>query len=53
MDIQLGVTVVLQMIETYAKNTHAKTHCHYSISVEDVFEIDHPTHSSFVDYGNR
>ncbi|XP_028392004.1 poly [ADP-ribose] polymerase 2-like [Dendronephthya gigantea] len=42
-----------KMIETYVKNTHAKTHSHYSMTVEDVFEIDHPSNEKFVDHGNR
>ena len=41
------------MIETYVKNTHAKTHSHYTLTVEDVFEIEHSTSSKFVDHGNR
>ncbi|CAB4016738.1 poly [ADP-ribose] polymerase 2-like, partial [Paramuricea clavata] len=42
-----------KMIETYVKNTHAKTHSYYTMTVEEVFEIDHPSHSNFVDHGNR
>ncbi|XP_046842103.1 poly [ADP-ribose] polymerase 2-like [Xenia sp. Carnegie-2017] len=42
-----------QMIEKFVQNTHAKTHCHYSLTIEDVFEIHHPTHSNFIDHGNR
>ena len=41
------------MVEKYIENTHAKTHNQYKIIVEDVFEIDHPQNSNFVDHGNR
>ena len=31
---------VYRMIETYVKNTHGATHSHYSLEVEDVFQVE-------------
>ena len=45
---------ILQMLETYVKNTHAATHNQYTMKVMEVFDMEKENEkSNFKDYGNR
>ena len=44
----------LQLIEKYVHQTHAKTHNHYTLTVQEVFNMDkHGENEKFKDVGNR
>lgn len=45
---------VFSMVERYVRQTHGKTHTQYSLSVEELFEVDREgERERFTDVGNR
>ena len=45
---------LFKMLSSYLQNTHGKTHAHYSLEVEDIFELDKEGETDrFSDLGNK
>ena len=45
---------LFKMLSSYLHNTHGKTHSHYNLEVEDIFELDKEGESErFKDLGNK